>query len=114
MKLGKEDEINILHEQLHESRRISFGLLMAFVHLSAENTDIPLSWLLGYLVNNDRGILDCDSIDEWPDEYVSNLDDFCTLVSLYIGADSNFPPVMLSAQTMRDWIYTPLKKKILH
>ncbi len=106
--------ISFLSDELFECRRTGFGLLMAFVHLSTENNDYPVSWLLAYLVNNDKSILEMEHLNQWPPGYFENVEDFCDLMSLYIGPENNFPPVLEAAQSMKLWTFQPLKNKTIH
>ncbi len=52
--------------------------------MAAENSEVSTSLLLAYLVNNDMGILDCESSEEWPPGYLNNVEDFFNLISFYI------------------------------
>jgi len=108
------DKLEELRIQLFDSRRISIGLLMAFVHVSSETSDIPTSWLLAYLVNNDRGILDCESVDQWPPGYLNEVEDFCDIIHFYMGHQNQFPPVVQSTQTMKDWPFLLTSNHTIH
>jgi len=107
-------ENELLGSELFESRRIAFGLLMAFIHMSSDQSDAPVSWLLAYLVNNDKSILDYDETSDWPLGYLEATEEFCDLVAFYIGNDGYFPPVIQSAQIMRLWPYDSASKNTLH
>ena len=100
--------------ELFESRRIAFGLLMAFIHMSSDQSDAPVSWLLAYLVNNDKSILDYEEASEWPPGYLEETEEFCKLIAFYIDNDGYFPPVIQSAQIMKFWPYNSAPKNILH
>lgn len=114
MSSNLEEENEKLTHELFESRRIAFGLLMAFVHMSAEESDPPTSWLIAYLINNDKSVLNYDDVSEWPPGYLESTEDFLDLISFYIGNDGFFPPVIQSAQIMKFWPFQSTSKKTLH
>ncbi len=103
-----------LHHKLHQARKESISIFMAFIHLSAETSVLPASWMLAYVVNNDQSILELDSPDDWPEGYEKKVMDFCDMMEYYNGTDKETIPVREVIENMMEWPYQVTNKDLLH
>ena len=99
---------------IFETRRQTISVLMAFVHMSAEHSEIPASWLLAYVVNDDKSILDCETSDEWPAGYEKKVQEFCDMMAHYNNDEANSVAVKDVVNQMSHWPYPTATKKIVH
>ena len=103
-----------LHKLVHLTRMQTIGVLMAFIHMSADHSDLPASWLLAYVVNDDRDVLNCETTEEWPEGYELQVQLFCDMMSYYNDNSSLSPPVRDIVKSMIQWPYPNKPSNVLH
>ncbi len=108
------EENEVLHHIIHTTRKQTISIFMAFIHMSADTAQVPASWLLSYVVNDDRDVLECDTMDEWPLGYEDNVKEFCEMMTYYNGEGNESLPVRTVVQDMITWPTAAALKKILH
>ncbi|MCP3921330.1 MAG: hypothetical protein GY714_01965 [Desulfobacterales bacterium] len=108
------EENELLHHIIYETRQQAISLFMAFINMSADNAHIPVSWLLSYIVNDDKDVLECETTDEWPLGYEDNVKEFCDMIAYYNGEENESIPVRLVVKEMSNWPTKESLKKSLH
>ncbi|MCP4393413.1 MAG: hypothetical protein GY804_03970 [Alphaproteobacteria bacterium] len=108
------EENEVLHHIIHRTRQQVISIFMAFIHMSADDAQMPPSWLLSYVVNDDRDVLECNTMDEWPLGYEDNVKEFCEMMSYYNGEECESLPVKVVVRDMITWPSGSKLKKILH
>ena len=103
-----------LHQLIHLTRKQTISMLMAFIHINAETAIVPSSWLLGYILNDDKSILDCANTDEWPAGYEKKVNDFCEMMTAYNGESELSLPMREVVEDMAKWPYPANQKDNLH
>ncbi len=76
-------QITELEQSLFTTRQQALSIFLAFLHAISEQSNVEPSWFLCYILQNDRSVLELDSIDDWPPHYQNSVNDFLDLLDFY-------------------------------
>ena len=103
-----------LHYIIHHTRQQAISLFMAFLNSSAETAQVPPSWLMSYIINDDPSVLNYTTANEWPEGYEKRVLELCDIMSFYNGIHQVSIPVKIVALDILNWPYPNKTKKSQH